>query len=769
MAKVNLNPLLNLYGEQKVESQADSEEQYHYVFVFQNIFSTEETVKGTINYQIPVERCKTIYNTSFKISGEENPNEDQRITTLKREWKNFTRDIAGDTVEFRKFLKLMMERILHILTNDLKLEVKLYYSRDKDEIFCKMKASEYNLRVQADLMNYYLQLSRQGEPKAGFQYVYPYSGFEKDDEELGASNPLQLIASFAKKRIEDNFKKYTPLQKKAKDENLGTSLFLYKDKVRIVFEMIESVIDVGELVENTLLAGHFCLHEQAKLQFLKDNWGGFGKFYKPQPFKQIRSYFGEKISMYFAWLQYYIIWLLIPAIAGIGLFIIQNNSEQDAESSDMSLPDIAQLVFGLLLAIGSSLFDQLWHRRQGELSWMWGTVNLLVVEQQRTGFKGEYGTDPVDGRKKKISQSKSYEKFKRFIGYSVSILFVGIVVVTVIGIFMLRAAGTFSPGVCATLNGLQIKVMNFIYRRVAVKLTSWENYEYESKYMDSLTLKLYLFQFINSYLSLFYIAFFKRHYEGCKNDDCLAEVETQIVYMFIINVSMNGLELGLPLLRNWLKKRKENKEAERLKQEGESVRAERTAAEEENQLDPYETPLDDYMEIVINYGYVIMFSAAFPLLPLVALFMNLLEIRVDAYKLTHLCKRCYPDPANSIGEWEIIVRFISFLGALTNTGIIIFTADIFYIGDDIAVQWTYFLLIEHILLVIKAFIDSKIPDTPSRVKNGITWGERVANERLFGLASDEDKQKQLRGLYFTEEPGFTKVPYDASNIKDDNY
>ena len=57
--------------------------------------------------------------------------------------------------------------------------------------------------------------------------------------------------------------------------------------------------------------------------------------------------------------------------------------------------------------------------------------------------------------------------------------------------------------------------MNFIFGIVATKMNNWENYEYDSQYYDALTFKLYMFQFVNSYLSLFYIAFAKEHFEGC--------------------------------------------------------------------------------------------------------------------------------------------------------------------------------------------------------------------------------------------------------------
>jgi len=76
------------------------------------------------------------------------------------------------------------------------------------------------------------------------------------------------------------------------------------------------------------------------------------------------------------------------------------------------------------------------------------------------------------------------------------------------------------------LNALQIKVMNVIYGKVAKWMNDWENYETDTIYNDQLSIKLFLFQFVNSYNSLFYIAFFKASAEGCEDDNCTYELQT---------------------------------------------------------------------------------------------------------------------------------------------------------------------------------------------------------------------------------------------------
>ena len=54
----------------------------------------------------------------------------------------------------------------------------------------------------------------------------------------------------------------------------------------------------------------------------------------------------------------------------------------------------------------------------------------------------------------------------------------------------------------------------------------------------------------------------------------------------------------------------------------------------------------DYLEMVIQFGYATLFSAAFPLAPLLALANNYVEIRVDAWKISQQSRRVEPTGAS---------------------------------------------------------------------------------------------------------------------------
>jgi anoctamin-10/anoctamin-7 len=144
-------------------------------------------------------------------------------------------------------------------------------------------------------------------------------------------------------------------------------------------------------------------------------------------------------------------------------------------------------------------------------------VGIVQEEHQRPEFEGILQKDSVTGKMKKISQlTNRQRRFKKCISFNVVAFFILLVIAAVLAIFLYRATlnDEWGPRFCAFLNAVQIKVMNEIYKVVARKLTDWENHETDSVHNDSLATKLFLFQFVNSYNSLFYIAFLKNSVEG---------------------------------------------------------------------------------------------------------------------------------------------------------------------------------------------------------------------------------------------------------------
>jgi hypothetical protein len=95
-----------------------------------------------------------------------------------------------------------------------------------------------------------------------------------------------------------------------------------------------------------------------------------------------------------------------------------------------------------------------------------------------------------------------------------------------------------------------------------------------SEYDDSLITKLFVFQFINSYSSFYFLAFIapylprppqlsddgvEANYVGeCGSDDCMVPLSINLGIIFFMNLTVNNLiEASLPFLLNWNNKRTE--------------------------------------------------------------------------------------------------------------------------------------------------------------------------------------------------------------------
>lgn len=70
--------------------------------------------------------------------------------------------------------------------------------------------------------------------------------------------------------------------------------------------------------------------------------------------------------------------------------------------------------------------------------------------------------------------------------------------------------------------------------------------------------------------------------------------------------------------------------------------------------------------LVIQYGFVTFFVAAFPLAPLCALINNILKIRTDASKFVKYYRRPVPIRINGLQAWNNILKWMTLISMVTN-------------------------------------------------------------------------------------------------------
>ena len=141
----------------------------------------------------------------------------------------------------------------------------------------------------------------------------------------------------------------------------------------------------------------------------------------------------------------------------------------------------------------------------------------------------------------------------------------------------------------------------------------------------------------------------------------------------------------------------------------------------------------EYNELAIQYGYLVMFSVALPLAPLLALVNNLIEFRSDALKLVYIARRIPTSRAMGIGPWAGALRALSYLGLACNLSYLALTTDFF---SRLAVRWPDFertwvristiVIAEHLLLLVKLTVDFLLPDVPDRIRARLARTEFLA-------------------------------------------
>lgn len=88
-----------------------------------------------------------------------------------------------------------------------------------------------------------------------------------------------------------------------------------------------------------------------------------------------------------------------------------------------------------------------------------------------------------------------------------------------------------------------------------------------------------------------------------------------------------------------------------------------------------------YFVSVLQFGFITIFVAAFPLAPLFALLNNWVEVRLDAQKYVCENRRIVAERAENIGIWFKILHMLAHLAVISNVSYIyyIFTSRIILI------------------------------------------------------------------------------------------
>uniref|UniRef100_A0A2C9M9K5 Anoctamin n=1 Tax=Biomphalaria glabrata TaxID=6526 RepID=A0A2C9M9K5_BIOGL len=505
-----------------------------------------------------------------------------------------------------------------------------------------------------------------------------------------------------------------------------------------------------------------------KRKELDEKWS---RFYKFQPMWQIRNYFGEKIGLYFAWTGVLITTLWIPMLFGVAVFIYGlyeslTDTATKPNATSLGLQDVLEDVkeafdndvtpfFALFICCWGTIFLEVWKRRCSFLAYEWDVDQFETNEPDRPQF---YGTvvkrDPITDSLAWFYPFK-LQLLKFSTSAAVLIFMVCVVVASVFAVIVYRVIMNidYCPDlpnkeclllttiVSSILNAVSILILGKIYDKLAVVLTDWENHRTQTSYDDSLIIKLFAFQFVNSYASCFYVAFlrgngslFKDRYVDTCEGSCMAQLSFQILTLMIIKPFPKFFkDIGLPLLKKiliCLRRLCCQKNQVELTEENSAQQSQELFLERERlkpDLDDF--TMGEYTEKVILYGFLMLFACSFPLAPLMAIVICLIDIRVDAKRLLYLFRRPIAHIAEDIGMWYNILNFVNFVGVLTNAFIIAFTSS-WGSQFDITGKLAVVIGFEHIVFILKFLLAYLIPDVSEDVKLAIRREKYLVQRKM---------------------------------------
>jgi len=480
-----------------------------------------------------------------------------------------------------------------------------------------------------------------------------------------------------------------------------------------------------------------------KRQKLSKEWASFKKILKYQPLDAIKDYFGVTIAFYYAWTGFLTMYLVPASIIGVLCFFFAGLSNFWFEPLDeicspknasgyymcplcdklcsyYYLKDFSCVYakvthlfdndgtafFAVFMSIWSVFFLEYWKRQQCTLSYNWNTMDFReeeVVRPQYSAVVKKLKKNPVNDKMEPFMNRKEH-CLKISGAFSVVLFFIAMVIAALVGVIVYRAAifgillshgegslkensKIFVTATAAIINLLVINILKVVYNRLAKMMTEWENPRTRTSYEKSFTMKMFWFQFCNTYASVFYVAFFKSeqftgwpgHYrrfgsgnkyrlEGCSVQGCFLELCVQLVILMGGQQLLgNFVEICWPYIKKRYNKWKHGLDNN---QNIPMWEADYQLSEQEDFALFWE-----YQEVVIQYGFVTMFVAAFPLAPLIALITNLIEIRIDAINMIKLFRRPVAYKSDGIGVWYDIMVTLTALGVLVNGFVLSITSE----------------------------------------------------------------------------------------------
>lgn len=565
----------------------------------------------------------------------------------------------------------------------------------------------------------------------------------------------------------------------------GKTLFRPKDRLYLTKSIIDRYFDVDVFVENQVVDCILALHdanrgEKIALDVLQRRWVSFWRcsakevgspyvthyayeedeevwFYlRPfsQPLSDIRDYFGEGISMYYAWLGFYTYYLTIPAFAGIIMIIIYASRGYIDTIQHIDTPLVSMTV---IITIWSSYYSCMWNKETEFTGVKWGTKGFEEEEKARPSFYGIPTRSFVDNQ-----VVAYYPKSKRSLLMASSFLTLAFVILLFLclvgGIFYLESLFELDDfeWIVAFIQAILIQLSNFIYTPLARYLNGVENHRTETDFEDVLIIKLLSFQLINNFSALVFTSFGKNYFfDTCHSGNCMYDLRVLLIATIITRFIFDILRLARPYLTKVLQevccKVDKNRRDKGLAMREEQVNLTSDPDDsmyfiDEINRNEYDGTLNGYAEGVVQFGYVNWYTMAMPITGIVAILENLLKIRLEAWQLCAFTRRPPVRLIEDTTMWQSLMELMSYLGCINSVAVVVFTSTSFT-EYSFTNKVILFLVTEQLLLLFKYLLQYILPVDHDLYQSILKRQNFIVNKYLkgFGDNNNDDLNATLKG------------------------
>ena len=521
----------------------------------------------------------------------------------------------------------------------------------------------------------------------------------------------ELSNKFRRYGMNDNYHLCNECEKffsknKIEKFSCNSSVFRFIDKTRLLIMTLQGIIDMNYLEkkismgndeeneddekQNKIFKATMILRNEELIDEIKGLFS-FITYLNPLTTSKnkrlnniFRIAFGEALGYYYTWVSHYLSWILFPSILGLILEII-------LFMFDCSEMYYIYIPFLILIILWGFYYVRDWDYFQKFYNHIWGIDS----------FQAEI-TNLYDDNYSKVSyviflgiKIPIIDKFYSLAINCLSIIllfFSSLFIMMVnVGIFQLHKKNFFLNiyinrfssyiGLSSYIRKYALPIIIYIIREIfsiifykfSETLANLERPTDKEEYEEIVTKKRLTLEFVNYNFNLYYIAFYKKFYNTCENNDCFLELRKQIILILISNIFSVITQFIYRII--YLQKNKKNFEIrimQKVKINSNSIEKFKYYTREQFTEEDIQKLI---MPIIFSFGYIIQFGICCPISFTFMLILVLFSRITNGISMIYLFYVKTIHISKGLTVYNKTQFLLVFVGIFSNLGILFYTKN----------------------------------------------------------------------------------------------